>query len=163
MNGYGMSDGTNEKPPKRKFWQNLLIMDSGDLKRLLSLSSMMLSFALIIVYIVSYLLLMPLLDRIFGQGPVILANLLESLIPALAATAVIMLTWPIFRDKRVLPAAFLWMTFFILLLFITVLIALRNDAAARNAFLYTCLWDVLPSLIIGNLAVWLKYRAFINI
>ena len=37
----------SEKPPKRKFWQNLLIMDSGDLKKILSLSSMMLSFVLI--------------------------------------------------------------------------------------------------------------------
>ena len=158
-----IQENTQEKPPKRKFWQNLLIMDSGDLKRLLSLSSMMLSFVLIIVYIVFYLLLMPLLDRIFGQGPVILANLLESLIPALAATATIMLTWPVFRDKRVLPAAYLWMTFFILLLFITVLIALRNDTSARDAFLYTCLWEVLPSLIIGNLAVWLKYSSFVNL
>ena len=64
-----------EKPPKRKFWQNMLIMDSGDLKRLLSLSSLLLSFAVLAVYAAAYLLLMPLLDRIFGNGPVLPATL----------------------------------------------------------------------------------------
>lgn len=158
-----MSDRTSEKPPKRKFWQNLLIMDSGDLKRLLSLSSLMLSFAILFVYIVSYVLLMPLLDRIVGSWPVLLADLVESLVPALVGTGAVMLTWPIFRDKRVLPSAYLWLAFFALLLGAAVLIALRNDAAARASFLYIFAWDVLPSLFIGNLAVWLRYRKFIYI
>ena len=104
----------SEKPPKRKFWQNLLIMDSGDLKKILSLSSMMLSFVLIFVYAAAYILLMPLLAKILGNAPVLLVNLAESLIPAILATGVIMLTWPLFRDKRVLPAAYLWMALFAL-------------------------------------------------
>ena len=136
-------------------------MDSGDLKRLLSLSSLMLSFAILFVYIVSYVLLMPLLDRIVGSWPVFPANLVESLVPALVGTGAVMLTWPIFRDKRVLPSAYLWLAFLALLLGGVVLIALRNDALARSAFLYTFAWDVLPSLLIGNLAAWLRYRKFI--
>ena len=136
-------------------------MDSGDLKRLLSLSSLMLSFAILFVYIVSYVLLMPLLDRIVGSWPVFPANLVESLVPALVGTGAVMLTWPIFRDKRVLPSAYLWLAFLALLLGGVVLIALRNDAPARSAFLYTFAWDVLPSLLIGNLAAWLRYRKFI--
>ena len=158
-----MNEGSGEKPPKRKFWQNLLIMDSGDLKRLLSLSSMMLSFVLMAVYIAAYLLLMPLLERLIGNGPVLIVDLAESVIPALIATAAIMLTWPLFRDKRVLPAAFLWFAFFMLLLLIGVLIALRDDPAARSSFIYLYAWDVLPPLIIGNLAAWLKYRNFIEL
>ena len=161
MEEYGQPNNP-EKPPKRKFWQNLLIMDSGDLKRLLSLSSMMLSFVILAVYFASYVLLMPLLDRIFGKGPVLLANLAETLIPALAATAAVMLTWPLFRDKRVLPSAYLWLTLFSLLLGIAVLVGLRDDPRARTAFLYTFAWNVLPSLIIGSLAVWHKYRMFID-
>ena len=136
-------------------------MDSGDLKRLLSLSSLMLSFAILFVYIVSYVLLMPLLDRIVGSWPVFPANLVESLVPALVGTGAVMLTWPIFRDKRVLPSAYLWLAFLALLLGGVDLIALRNDALARSAFLYTFAWDVLPSLLIGNLAAWLRYRKFI--
>ena len=104
---HSQRENGTEKPPKRKFWQNLLIMDSGDLKRLLSLSSLMLSFAVLFVYAAAYLLLMPLLDRIFGNGPVLLATLLEALIPAVIGTLAVMVTWPVFRDKRVLPAAYL--------------------------------------------------------
>ena len=151
-----------EKPPKRKFWQNLLIMDSGDLKRLLSLSSLMLSFAVLIVYIAAYLLLMPLLDRIFGSGPVLPATLLEALFPAVIGTFAVMVTWPVFRDKRVLPAAYIWLTIFALTILIIVLVDLRSEPAAGKAFLYFFACEILPGLIIGNLAVWLKYRDFLQ-
>lgn len=152
---------TSEKPPKRKFWQNLLIMDSGDLKKVLSLSSMMLSFVLLFVYIAAYILLMPLIAKILGEGPVLIVTLLESLIPALIATGAIMLTWPLFRDKRVLPAAYLWLALFALIIFIGVMIRLGDDPAARRTFLYIFVWDVLPAILIGNAAAWLKYRSFI--
>lgn len=161
MEEYGQTNSP-EKPPKRKFWQNLLIMDNSDLKRLLSLSSLMLSFAILIIYIISYILLMPLLDRVFGDGPVWLSTLAESLIPALVGTGAVMLTWPLFRDKRVLPSAYLWLTLFALILGIAVLVSLKGDPSARTSFLYTFAWDVLPSLIIGNLAAWSKYRKFID-
>lgn len=151
----------SEKPPKRKFWQNLLIMDSGDLKKILSLSSMMLSFVLIFVYAAAYILLMPLLAKILGNAPVLLVNLAESLIPAILATGVIMLTWPLFRDKRVLPAAYLWMALFALVIFIGVMIRLRDDPAARQTFLYLFVWDAVPAILIGNAAAWLKYRSFL--
>lgn len=163
MNGYGMSDGTNEKPPKRKFWQNLLIMDSGDLKRLLSLSSLMLSFAILFVYIAAYVLLMPLIDRLIGGGPVILVTLAESLLPAAAATAAVMLTWPLYRDKRVLPAAYLWLVLLALVLLIGVTVRLRNDADALRAFLYFFVLEGLPPLILGNIAAWRKYHSFISL
>ena len=152
-----------EKPPKRKFWQNLLVMDSGDLKRLLSLSSLMLSFAILFVYAAAYLLMMPLLDRIFGSGPVLLATLLEALIPAVVGTLAVMVTWPVFRDKRVLPAAYLWLTLFAAAVLVIVLIHLRDDPAARRAFLYFFAWEILPALIIGNFAVWYRYRQFLQI
>ena len=151
----------SEKPPKRKFGQNLLIMDSGDLKKILSLSSMMLSFVLIFVYAAAYILLMPLLAKILGNAPVLLVNLAESLIPAILATGVIMLTWPLFRDKRVLPAAYLWMALFALVIFIGVMIRLRVDPAARQTFLYLFVWDAVPAILIGNAAAWLKYRSFL--
>ena len=159
MSAYDMSDGNNEKPPKRKFWQNLLIMDSGDLKRLLSLSSLMLCFAIIFVYIISYVLLMPLIDRLIGSGPVLLVTFLESVIPAVIGTAAVMLTWPLYRDKRVLPAAYLWLVLLALILLAGVILKLRGD----GAFLYYSAWDGLPPLIIGNFAAWRKYKSFISL
>lgn len=149
-----------EKPPKRKFWQNLLIMDSGDLKKLLSLSSLMLSFVFLLVYIISYLLLMPLLDKIF-HGPVFVVNLIETLVPSLIATALIMVTWPVFRDKRVIPSAFLWLIFFSALIFIVTMVMLRDDAAAQRSFMSYFFWHVLPPLIIGNAAAWIRYYRFL--
>ena len=154
-------DQQQEKPPKRKFWQNLLIMDSGDLKKLLSLSSLMLSFVILLVYAACYVLLMPLLDRILPHQPVLLTNLLEAVIPALVGTGAVMLTWPLFRDKLVLPAAYLWLTFFFLLIFAGVLIRLRDDPEAAKAFVSIALWEGLPSLITGNFAAWRKYRKFL--
>ena len=155
-------ENPQEQPPKRKFWQNLLIMDSGDLKKVLSLGSMMLSFLILFVYIISYILLMPLIERIVSNWPVFPANLAESIIPALIGTAAIMMTWPLFKDKRVLPAAFLWLDLFALIIFIAVLVLIGNDPKARSFFVYIFVWDVLPSLIIGNIAAWWKYIHFIR-
>lgn len=163
MGNYYLQDEKPEKPPKRKFWQNLLIMDSGDLKKLLSLSSLMLSFAILFVYIASYVLLMPLIDRLIGSGPVFAVNLAESLLPPLIATSAVMLTWPLFRDKRVLPAAYLWLLLFSLIILIGVFIRLHNDPDALRGFLYIFAWDALPSVIIGNIAAWWKYHNFISI
>ncbi len=161
MEEYGYRDEGKEKPPKRKFWQNLLIMDSGDLKRLLSLSSLMLGFAILFVYLIAYILLMPLLDRLVGGGPVLLVNLIEALIPAAAATGAVMLTWPLYRDKRVLPAAYLWLTLLAVVIFAVVSVKLRNEPEALKFFLFIFAWDVIPSLLLGNLAAWSRYRKFL--
>ena len=161
MSDYTGMEKNEEKPPKRKFWQNLLIMDSGDLKKVLSLSSLMLSFGILIVYVVTYILLMPLLDRVLGRGPVLLVNLAESLIPAVIATLIVMMVWPLFRDKRVLPAAYSWLLFFSLLIFIVVMISLREDSEVRHGFVYIFAWDVLPPLLIGSITAWVRYRNFL--
>ena len=141
MNGnYSQQENTPEKPPRRKFWQNLLIMDSGDLKKILSLSSLMLSLAILFVYAIAYVLLMPLIDKVMGWAPA---------------------SWPLYKDKRILPAAYLWLTGISLLIFVIVLINLRDDPAAVKSFLYFYLWIVLPALIIGNFAAWNRYRKFL--
>lgn len=160
-NDYSQTENGPEKPPRRRFWQNLLINGSGDLKKILSLSSLMMSLLILFVYLIVYILLTPLLDRLIGSGPVLLVTLAEALIPAVIGTAVIMLTWPLFRDKRVLPAAYLWLALFALVILIGVLFRLRDDAAAGRTFLYIYLWDVLPPLIIGSIAAWKRYRDFL--
>ena len=162
MNGnYSQQENTPEKPPRRKFWQNLLIMDSGDLKKILSLSSLMLSLAILFVYAIAYVLLMPLIDKVMGWAPASVATAAESVIPALIASAAVMITWPLYKDKRILPAAYLWLTGISLLIFVIVLINLRDDPAAVKSFLYFYLWIVLPALIIGNFAAWNRYRKFL--
>ena len=160
-NDHSQTENGTEKPPRRRFWQNLLINGSGDLKKLLSLSSLMMSFVILFVYIIVYLLLMPLLDRAIGRGPVFLVTLAEALIPAVIGTALIMLTWPLYRDKRVLPAAYVWLALIALAILAGVLFRLRDDPAARRTFLYIYLWDVVPPLIIGNIAAWKRYRDFL--
>lgn len=162
MNDFYQQETPSEKPPKRKFWQNMFTQDSGEIRRVLSLSSLMLSFLLIAVYFLSYLLLMPLIDKVTGNIPVLAATILESLIPAVIATEAVMICWPLFKDKRVLPSAYLWMTLFAAALFVGVLVSLRDDPAARSYFLYIFGWDVLPSLIIGNFAAWRRYFEFIR-
>ena len=162
MNGNYHQEKTTEKPPRRKFWQNLLIMDSGDLKKILSLSSLLLAFLLLAIYAAAFIFLMPIIEKIAGGGPLILANLAESIIPALAATGLIMLCWPLFKDKRVLPAAYLWLVFLALLILITVLIKLRDDPGAQKTFIYLFAWDVFPALLIGNFFVWRRYWKFIR-
>ena len=87
-NDHSQTENSPEKPPRRRFWQNLLINGSGDLKKLLSLSSLMMSFVILFVYIIVYLLLMPLLDRAIGRGPVFLVTLAEALIPAVIGTII---------------------------------------------------------------------------
>ena len=96
----------------------------------------MLSFVILIVYIVSYVLLMPFLDNLIGGGPVWLVNLAESLVPALIATGAVMLTWPLFRDKRVLPAAYVWLALIALAILAGVVFRLRDDPAAGG-----CLYE----------------------
>lgn len=155
-------DNTPERPPKRHFWQNFLTEDSGEIRKILTMSSFALSFLLLIIHFTAYILLMPLLEKIFGGGPRLIATLAEAVIPALIAVGAVMLCWPLFKDKRVLPAAYIWLLIFALVIFIGVVIKLRNDPEARSMFVYVFSWDVIPSLLIGNFAAWRRYLEFLN-
>ena len=105
---------------------------------------------------------MPLIEKIVGSAPVFIANLCESLIPALAAGGAVMLCWPLFKDKRVLPAAYLWLVLLAAVIFITVTVKLHDDPPAQKTFLYLFSWDVLPALLTGNFFAWHRYRRFIQ-
>ena len=155
-------DNTPERPPKRHFWQNLFTEESGEIRKILSLSSFALSFLILIVHFTAYILLMPLLDKVFSGVPGWISTLMEALIPALAAVGAVMLCWPLFKDKRVLPAAYVWLSVFALVIFIGVFLKLRNNPEARNMFIYVFSWDAVPSLLIGNIASWRRYLGFIN-
>ena len=98
-----------------------------------------------------------------GQWPVIAANLAESLIPSLIASGVILLLWPVFRDKRVLPAAYLWLTLIAAVILIIVTVKLRDDPTAQRTFIYVFCWNVIPALLVGNILVWRRYLRFIRL
>ena len=155
-------DNAPERPPKRRFWQNFYTEESGEIRKILMLSSLVLSFLLLIVHITSYILLMPLLEKVFGGAPRLVATLAEAMIPALIAVGAVMLCWPLFKDKRVLPAAYIWLVLFALVIFVAVLIKLKDDPEARDLFLYIFSWDAVPSLLIGNFAAWRRYLSFID-
>ena len=155
-------DNIPERPPRRRFWQNFYTEESGEIRKILMLSSLVLSFLLLIIHVTSYILLMPLLEKVFGGAPRLVATLAEAVIPALIAVGAVMLCWPLFKDKRVLPAAYVWLSLFALVIFIGVVIKLKNDPEARNMFMFVFSWDAVPSLLIGNLAAWRKYLRFID-
>ena len=158
-----VDDTTKNVPEKRRFWQNLFLTKEGTFKSILFLSSFCLSLLFLVIYGVSYIFIVPFLDQIIGSAQAFLVNALESLIPAVFGTAVCNIGWPLFRDKRVFPAAFAWLFVMALVLFIAVMVSLvKSGSGNTELFLHVYLLEAALPILIGNAVAWLRYTKYIH-
>lgn len=141
-----------------KFWRSFLFTEGGRVKSTLLLNSFCLSVAFIAVYALAFYWLLDGLHTLVGTAPRLLANLVETLVPALAGTTVCSLAWFISKEKRLLFATYLWMALLALASFITMLIVLNGDPTARMLFFQFFLLLVPAPLLLGGGLSLLLYR-----
>ncbi len=99
---------------KRSFWDFFSVAEGGRLKDTFLLYSFVLGFVDLGCYLACYALLLGPIDRILPPGmPTMLKNLLETLLPSAVGTGFCLLFYRWVRDKRLVPAGYVWMTVYI--------------------------------------------------
>lgn len=144
-----------------RFWRSFLFTENGNVKSTLLLNSFCLSVVCIVVYLVAYFYLVDWLHPLVARQSIVVVNLVEALVPAVAGTAVCNLAWLISKEKRLLPATYLWLILMAVACFITMLVILGNDAQARNLFFHFFALFVPAPLVTGagvSFFLYLRYR-----
>lgn len=138
------------------FWSAFQMTENGKVKSTLMLYSFCLCWVFLAVYVLCFALLNRPLDALLSGLPVAAVNLVEALVPAAAGTAVCCLTWLLPGDKRLLPAAYLWLALLVLACLIT-LIVLMGWQSAPLILQFFGMFTLAP-LLLGLGSSMLLYR-----
>ncbi len=150
---------TNRKKADR-FWQAFALTENGKVKSTLLLNSFCLCLVMMGVYFGAFALLVGPLHTLVGGGPIWWVNLVEALVPALAGALVCGLAGVVFREKRLLPAAYLWLLVLAAACFVTMLILLRDDRQSQLLFLHFFALFIPAPLLLGGGWSLLLYRRY---
>ena len=112
-----------------KFWGAFQMTENGKVKSTLLLYSFCLCWVLLALYGGCFALLNPWLDGLLQGMPVPLVTLVEALVPAIVGTAVASLVWLLPGDKRLLPAAYIWLALLLLACLVALVIMMGLDSA----------------------------------
>lgn len=130
------------------FWGIFLPTKNGRVKSTLVLNSFCLSILFLAVYAMAYLLLLDGLDAFLaGKMPLFWINVLESLIPALIGTFVCNVLHFVFAEKRLVPAAFVWLLLYAVA--VTAYLLAYSPAEARGTTLKLLMMVVPPCVLSG--------------
>jgi hypothetical protein len=142
------------------FWGAFQMTENGRVKSTLLLYSFCLCWVFIAVYGASFALLLDPLDAMMAGAPVLAVNLVEALVPSALGTAVCGLSCVLFRgDRRLMPAAYLWVTALLLACFIVLLCLLHGEGEAQLLVLqFFGMFALPPVLLGGGLSAFLYYR-----
>lgn len=152
----------NEKVTKAadSFWGAFQMTENGKVKSTLLLYSFCLCWVFIAVYGVLFFFLIDPLHALTAGAPAFVENLVGTLVPTVIGAAVCGLTWFLSRtEKRLLPAAYLWVFLLMLACLITLLIYSRGEGEVQFLILQMFGMFVLPPLVLGGgSSVFLYYR-----
>lgn len=141
------------------FWSAFQMTENGKVKSTLLLNSFCLCAVLIAVYAAAFVFFIDPLHALTADAPILIDNLAGSLVPSIIGTAVCGLTWMLFKEKRTLPMAYLWMLALAAACLITMLILLRDEPQATVLFLqFFVLFVPAPILLGGGLSLFLYNR-----
>jgi hypothetical protein len=143
-----------------RFWGMFQFTENGRPKSTLLLYSFCLCWVFLAIYGAAFALLIDPLDALVSGAPVLVVNLVEALVPTVVSTAVCALSWFLSKtEKRLMPAAYLWMLLLALACFITLLILLRDERDAQALVLqFFAMFVLAPVLLGGGLSMFLYYR-----
>lgn len=144
------------------FWDAFLMTENGKVKSTLLIYSLFISFLFLAVYFAAFIFLLEPLHGMTENAPIIVVYLVESLVPAIAGTAVCGLTWLLFPDKRLVPAAYVWLAVMALTVLITMMIMLEGESEARTLFLRFFAMAVPAPLILGGIMSFCLYRRYLK-
>lgn len=132
-----------------QFWRVLFLTEEGRPKSAMFLYSFCLSLLFLIVYSLSYGFLIDVIEKSFPGSTVLVRNILQSVLPGLAATLVCCSFFFLFPDKRLIPAAYLWLAVYAVIAFVTM--AFMSSGEELQIFLYFFAMLVPVGLISGGL------------
>ena len=155
----------NEKVTKAadSFWSAFQMTENGKVKSTLILYSFCLCCVFIAVYFAAFAFLLDPLDALVSGAPKVVVYLVEALVPALVGTVVCALSWPLYKDKRLMLAAFIWIFLLAIACLIAMLILMKDEPEARGLFLQFFAQAVpAPVLLGGGLSAFLYSRYLKN-
>lgn len=141
-----------------KFWSAFLLTKDGKVKSTLLLNSFCMCVALIAVYAAAFVLLLGPLKTATAGMPAWVGNLVGALVPAVVGSVVCLLTFPLFKEKRTLPCAYLWLFILLVACLITMLILLRGEKAATALMLQFFVLFTAAPLFLGGAGALVLYR-----
>ncbi len=145
------------------FWSAFQMMENGRVKSTLLLYSFCLCWVLIAVYGGLFAVLIDPLHAMTAGMPLLVENLVGALVPAALGAAVCSAFWLLPGDKRLLPAAYLWLVLLMLACFITLMIYLRGEGSAPVLVLqFFGMFVLFPVLLGGGSSILLYYRYWKN-
>lgn len=141
------------------FWGAFQMTENGKVKSTLLLYSFCLCWVFLLVYCGCMSLFSRPLDALLaGRLPVALVNVIEVLAVAVPGTAVCCLTWLLPGDKRLLPAAYAWLTLLMLASLVTLMILMGLESAGLILQFFGLF--VLGPLLVGDGAAALLYYQY---
>lgn len=140
------------------FWDAFLMTENGKVKSTLMIYSLFISFLYLAVYFAAFIFLLEPLHGMTENASITVVYLAESLVPAIAGTVVCGLTWLLFPDKRLVPAAYVWLALMALTVLITMMVMLEGESEARMLFLHFFAMAVPAPLILGGMMSFFLYR-----
>ena len=111
-----------------KFWGAFQMTENGRVKSTILPYSFCLCWVLLALYGGCFALLNPWLDSLLQGLPVGLVTTVEALVPAAVGTAAASLVWLLPGDKRLLPAAYIWLALLVLACLITLIIMMGLES-----------------------------------
>lgn len=113
-----------------RFWGAFQMTENGRVKSTLLLYSFCLCWVLLALYGGCFALFSPLLDGLLtGRLSVAAVSVIEALVPAAAGTAAASLVWLLPGDKRLLPAAYIWLALLMLACLIALIVMMGPESA----------------------------------
>ena len=142
----------NEKVTKAadSFWSAFQMTENGRVKSTLLLYSFCLCWVFIAVYAALFVFLLDPLDALVSGAPKVVVYLVEALVPALVGTVVCALSWPLYKDKRLMLAAFIWIFLLAIACLIAMLILMKDEPEARGLFLQFFAQAVPAPVLLGG-------------
>jgi hypothetical protein len=162
--GADMAETKNENSLRSKldrFWGALFLTPEGKPKSAMLLYSFCLSLLFAVVYGVLYFFLIDVLEQALAAQSTLVRNIFESVAPGLAGSLVCCSLWYVIRDRRIVPAAYLWLV--VMAVAILVAMALLSDGESFRIFLYFYLMLVPTGLVSGSAFTLLMFRKYIRI
>ncbi len=140
-----------------QFWRVLFLTEEGRPKSAMFLYSFCLSLLFFAIYAFSYGFLIDVIENSFAGETVLVRNILQSILPGLAATVVCCALFFLFPDKRLVPAAYIWLAVYALAAIITMALITSKDEF--KIFLYFFAMLVPTGLISGGVISFALLRA----
>lgn len=152
----GKSESSNLRTKLDRFWAALFLTPEGKPKSAVFLYSFCLSILFAAVYGILYFFLIDVLESAFAGSSTLVRNIFESVVPGLAGTAVCCPLWYVIKNRRIVPAAYLWLAVFAVAVLIAA--ALLTNGETFRIFLYFYLMLVPTGLVSGSVLTLLMFR-----